>query len=158
VGKWWILGLGVILGACGGGHRAPASIGPQATAEDAVRAFMQAVADSNIQRMSNLWGTTKGPASKTGQPSDYEKRLQVTQVYLRGSPYKVLASEPFEGDPARRKVVIELDRTQCVKAVPFVLVRVGDTGWIVNSVDLNAAGSPTRACETLPPPDSKPRN
>jgi len=157
--KRWIAALAVVLAACGGGgQRSPAAIGPQASPEDAVRAFMQAVADSSIVRMSNLWGTAKGPASKTGQPSDYEKRMQVTQAYLRGSPYKVLASEAFESDATRRKVVVELDRTQCVKTVPFVLVRVGDTGWIVNSVDLNAAGSPNRACEALPPPDSRPKN
>jgi hypothetical protein len=76
-----------LLVGCGGGG-SPASPAPGNSAdspETAVKNFMQAIADSNITRMTQLWGTAKGPAAETKKPDDYEKRMVITQLYLRGA-------------------------------------------------------------------------
>jgi len=114
-------------------------------------AFMRAVADSNLTQMAELWGTSKGSAAATGQPADFLQRIAVMQLYLRGATTKVLGNGPVPGSGDRRQVMLELTRGGCVKQVPFTMVRTKDGAWLVNAVDLNAAGNPAKPCEGVPP-------
>lgn len=137
------------LAACGGGasggSAAPASVTP-VNPDAAVRAFLQAIADSNIERMSSLWGTEKGPAARTHQPPDYIKRMEVVQLYLRNTAYTIGAIRPAEGDPTRSIVNVVLDRKACMRTMPVTVVQTGKDGWLINQLDLNLAGSPSRPC------------
>ncbi len=146
----------VLLAACGGARTAPVPAAePASSPEDAVRSFMAAVADSNIALMGRFWGTSKGPAALTGQPVDYQRRLTVTQIYLRNTPYKIVRTEAEAGNPDRRVVTVELDRKLCVRTVPFTAVKTSGNGWIVAAIDLNQAGTPGRPCAT-PKPEGGP--
>ncbi len=124
---------------------------------------MQAAADSNLTRMAELWGTRAGPAAKTGQPPDYLRRLTIMQVYLSGAPYRLVPGEAAQFEPAggdtaarlpgpgdaattTRQVVVQVERTGCTKFVPFMVVKAADNSWVVNQVDLVAAGHPKRPC------------
>ncbi len=146
-----VAALMLLVLACGGGTANPAPNDTATTPEGAVRNFMQAVADSNIGRMSRYWGGAKGPASETRQPSDYIQRLAVTQSFLRDSPFRVLRTDPSPTDANRQTVQVEFDRAdldgkRCVRNVPFVVMNVGKAGWIVNAIDLTTAGTPGRPC------------
>lgn len=146
----------LFLAACGGGRTAPApSVAPASSPEGAVRSFLAAVADSNIPLMGRYWGTARGPASVTGQPADYQRRLTVAQIYLRNAPYKIVRIEAEAGNPNRQIVTVELDRRECVRAVPFTTVKTADSGWIVAAIDLNLAGTPGRPC-AVPKPEVQP--
>jgi hypothetical protein len=144
--------LAFSLVACGGGSAsAPAPSLAASTPEGAVRLFFQAVADSNVTEMSRLWGTGNGPASVTGKPDDYVRRLEVTQLFLRNSPYRVTGTTPAQGDRDRRQVSLELDRTdidgkRCARNLSVVVVNAGKHGWIVEAMDLTQAGTPGRSC------------
>ena len=105
---------------------------------------MEAVADSNLSRMATLWGTAAGPASKTRQPSDYEKRVVVMQAYLRNESHRLLPSQA--SNEGSQVVQVELRRELCTWVVPFTTLRLGDGNWIVNQVDLTKAGNPARPC------------
>ena len=131
-----------LLAACGGGR--PAPVQPVQTASGAVQGFMQAVADSNLAKMATLWGTASGPAAKTRQPPDYERRIVIMQAYLRNQSFRVTSDVPES--PNRRDVQVELKRQTCTWSVPFVAVKSGDGTWLVNQVDLTAAGNPARPC------------
>ena len=133
----------LILAACGGGSTG--QVGPLGTSEAAVREFMAAVQDSNIQRMGRAWGGSSGPAASTNDPSDWEKRLRVVQVYLRGGTFRLTSDTPMGGDASRRSIQVELTRGSCVRTIPFVAVRSGN-GWLVESVDISAAGNPRNPC------------
>jgi hypothetical protein len=136
------------LAACGGasgGSAAPASVVP-ANPDAAVRAFLQAVADSNIERMSSLWGTDKGSAARTRLPADYVKRMEVVQLYLRNTSYTIGAIRPAEGDPTKTIVNVVLDRKACTRTMPVTVVQTPKDGWVINQLDLNLAGSPSRPC------------
>ena len=173
--------LALLLGlvACGGAPGPSASAGPAPTPEQAVRSFMQAAADSNLGRMAQLWGTRAGSAAKTGQPADYERRVAIMQFYLSGSPFRIVPGgaaqvEPAAGSPPpagaapkdklpgpgdastiTRQVVVQLDRQGCAKYVPFIVIKATDNTWIVNQVDLAAAGHPKRPCtQSTPGKDS----
>ena len=156
-----ILAAPLVLAACGGGPGASGSAGPAPSPELAVRSFMQAAADSNLTRMAELWGTQAGPASKTKQPPDYERRLVIMQAYLSGAPYRLVPGGAAQIEPAGGgapdmppapahaappHVVGKRGRPGCLKFVPFTVVRSADNAWVVNQVDLAAAGHPKRPC------------
>ena len=65
--RW--LGSVLLLAACGGGTSAPNSAQPAGSASGAVRSFMQAVADSNLDKMASLWGTAEWPGREDEHPT-----------------------------------------------------------------------------------------
>jgi hypothetical protein len=130
-----------LLAGCGGGS---AAVEPAPSAGAAVRGFMQAVADSNVDKMASLWGTASGPASQTRQPPDYERRVAIMQAYLRNDSFRVTSD--VEEAPNRRALRVELKRQTCTWSVPFVSVKASNGSWLVNQVDLAAAGNPARPC------------
>jgi hypothetical protein len=140
--RW--LGMAFLVVACGAPGAAP--VKPASTAAGAVRGFMQAVADSNLTGMASLWGTAGGSAAKTGQPQDYQRRIVIMQAYLRNDSFKLLSDSP-ETTENRRALQVEIKRQVCTWTVPFVAVKTGDGTWIVNQVDLTAAGNPARPCK-----------
>jgi hypothetical protein len=114
---------------------------------------MQAVADSNLDKMANLWGTASGPAAKTNSPPDWRRRIAIMQAYLRNDSFRV-TSDQAGADPSRRDVQVEIKRSTCTWSVPFTAVKVRDDFWIVTQVDLAAAGNPARPCIEGAPSDS----
>ena len=118
-----------------------------------MRSFLQGVADSNLAKMALYWGSAKGPAAKTGEPPDYERRMVVMQSYLRRANYRVV-SDVNDASPTSRQLQVELDRGECKRIVPFTAIKSGDGSWIVNQVDLASAGSPTKPCPGKAPKDS----
>ncbi len=150
----WFLAAALVLAACGGTSRTsaaqssvtPARATAEAAAEATVQGFLQAVADSNLAKMADLWGSAKGPASKTKEPRDFERRIVVIQAYLRQSPHRIISNQQ-EGTNANRRVVqVEMERDKCSKMVPFQLVRASNGAWLINAVDLAILGSPGANC------------
>jgi len=136
----------LLVAACGGSIGS-APTAPVGSSPEAVTAFMRAAADSNLTRMAQLWGTERGPVSEA--PLDnYEKRVAVMQAYLHGDSTRVVSDVAMAGDPNRRKLSVALYRGTCVKQIPFTTVRIKSGGWIVEAVDLTAAGNPARPCES----------
>ena len=142
----------LVLSACGGGS---APVQPARSASAAVQAFMQAVADSNLGKMASLWGTTNGPASKTRQPPDYERRIAIMQAYLRNDGFRIM-SDVAEAEK-RRALQVQIRRETCTWTVPFETVTTADGSWVVTSVDLAAAGNPARPCVEGATGDSLPK-
>jgi hypothetical protein len=137
--------VAVLLAACGGGS-APSTVAPATSARGAVDAFMQGVADSNVTQMANLWGTSAGPAAKTNQPPDWEKRIVVMQTYLQNESHRVVADAPEGTGDTRHAVQVEIRRQLCSWVVPFTAIKLADGTWIVNQVDVTAAGNPAQPC------------
>ena len=138
-----------LLAACGGSTATGAApdVAPAASASVAMRSFMRAAADSNLARMAQLWGTTDGPASQTGQPIGWEKRLIVMQAYLRGDSALLVSDVPVTGADNQRRLIVALWRFGCVKQIPATLTLGKGGGWLVQEVDIQAAGNPARPCE-----------
>jgi hypothetical protein len=135
----------LVLAACGGSNANTATT-PRTSSPQAVTAFMRAAADSNITRMAQLWGTSKGPVSQAPVPN-YEKRLAVLQAYLHGDSTHVVSDMPVQGDANHRQVIVALYRGTCVKQIPVTTVRIKEGTWIVEQVNVVAAGNPARPCE-----------
>jgi hypothetical protein len=155
VTKQRCIGAVLLLTACGGGGGASAAK-PAASASGAVRSFMEAVADSNLDKMASLWGTASGPAAKTKQPPDYQRRVAIMQAYLRNQSFRII-SDVQEQSPDRRAVQVELKREACTWNVPFVALKAAGGSWLVTQVDLAAAGNPARPCVAPGMADSAPQ-
>jgi hypothetical protein len=134
----------VSFAACGhgsSGYLAPSS--PQAT----VTAFLDAVQANNLDRMSELWGSSGGPARNHMDHTTLEQRLTVIKIYLRHDRFTVLESnaQTLSTSPDRRVVRVRLSRDGCTPVVPFTTERYGK-GWLVSDIDLTAAGNPAVPC------------
>lgn len=108
---------------------------------------MSAVQANSLVAMGELWGGGRGPARSYMDTDDLEKRLTVIQTYMRHESYEILRpASPRIGDRADlRTIDVRLSRRGCTPVVPFTVVRYRD-GWLVNQIDLEAAGNPTRRC------------
>lgn len=139
--------LALAVLACGGPsvQSATPEVGPTL----AIEQFMAAVADSNLNEMANLWGTSSGSASKTGQPSDYRRRIQIMHAFLKGGSAKVLGVREDQGNKV--VMIVELTRPDCRQQVPFTTVRAGEV-WLVTAVDLAQVGAPGTNCSGVVPP------
>jgi hypothetical protein len=144
--RWYVAAL--LLAACSSGS--PSQVQPANTATAAVQNFMKAVADSNLTAMANLWGTARGPAARTRQPPDYERRVAVMQTYLTNDDYRILSDSP-DGSEARRAIQVQIRRQACTWDVPFTVIQMTDGTWLVNQVDLGSAGNPARPCNPSAP-------
>lgn len=136
----------VLIAACSGAATSSAqTVSPQAGSEAAVQGFLRAVADSNLDKMAELWGTSKGPAGTTHQPSDYERRILVMQAYLHGAEYRIISNARDGSSDDRRVLQVEMSRRGCDKVVPFTTTR-SRKGWVISAIDLDMLGSPGRQC------------
>lgn len=147
--RTWLVVPALVLMACSSGARssmaqAPAS--PQAGAEAAVQGFLQAVADSDLVKMAQHWGTSKGSAAATGEPADYERRVVVMQAYLRNLPYRILSNSQ-DGEASDRRILqVEFTRNGCEAIAPFTAVRADGGKWVVQALDLAKVGGPGTKC------------
>jgi hypothetical protein len=132
------------LAACGGGSKPTTGATPSPGPSQAVQEFMKAVADSNLTRMAELWGTSSGSAAETGKPTDYQRRIAVMYTFLKGSTAKVLAEVERSND--KSTLAVEVTRSDCHKRIPFTLEKTKNDRWMVTSIELGALGTPGRAC------------
>lgn len=141
--------VAVVAGCTTTVQQRPATVSPVSAAAPAAvaAAFMQAVADSNLPQMGELWGTSKGSAAATNTPANWVQRVGVIQAYLRGGTHRIIGENIAGAKDGRREIMVELTRGSCVKNVPFTMVLTKQGAWVVNSIDLNAAGVPGRPCQ-----------
>lgn len=133
--------LAVLALACG---RSTVPVGLEPAPEVAFGAFMQAVADSNLTRMAQLWGTGGGSAAATGRPRDYQRRIGIMYSYLRGATGRVVSE--VERTATQSTLLVEFLRAGCLRRVPVGMVRTGKGGWLVQALDLGQVGVPGAAC------------
>ena len=141
----WIVAT-LVLAACASGSAGGAGeVRPANNPSSAVSSFLQAVSDSNLDKMAMLWGTGAGPSARTKQPPDYAQRVAIMQAYLRHDDSRVVTDTP-DAVPTQHLVQAELRRSACTWTVPFTVIQLADSSWIVKSVDITTAGNPARGC------------
>lgn len=140
--RWIFATLTLVIGCGQGSVQVPPSPNP----ESAVETFMQSVVDSNLVMMSQYWGTAKGSAAETNDPSDYLKRIEVMRVYLRHDSFKISSNRPSQDGDDVRDLTVDIRRDSCVRQVPFQVVRTRARRWIIRNIDLTAVGNPIAPC------------
>ena len=141
----FVIAACTILAGCGGGAKGP-SVAAVGSSVQAAQEFMRAAKDSNLTRMAELWGTSRGSAGATHNPPDYERRVVVLQAYLHGDSARVVSDVATPGDASRRRLLVSLFRGTCTTQIAMVTI-LSKSGWIINQVDLTTAGNPAQPCQ-----------
>jgi len=142
---------------CGGAQR-PGALTPQ-TPNDALNKFMDAVKAKDLDRMADLWGSVRGPASSYMDKNHLNRQLTTIQIYWNHKGYRIidgpLPAQPlnptFKDVPSAdrlRDFRLELQRPSgCSQVIPITVVRTNGGGWLVFDVHLEAAGNPAARCQ-----------
>ena len=98
--------------------------------------FFAAVHAADLQAMSAVWGTAKGPARDNMDRTELEKREIILQCYFNYDRFRVLNESPAAD--GRRIIHVELTRAGNTRT-PAVYTVQGPSGrWYVENLDIAA--------------------
>lgn len=121
------------------GCRTPAPGGVQTGADRprrAVELFLAAVNAQDIQQMSVVWGTEKGPARDQLPRNELERREIIMQQCFAHDSYRVVDELPGEG--GSRMLRVEIKRGGVTRTPQFVTVKGPAERWYVSDADIAA--------------------
>jgi hypothetical protein len=121
-----------------------------ATAQLAVDQFLVAVRSRDLQAMSTVFGTTKGPARETMDRTELEKREIILACYFNNDSYRVLGEQ--SGQSNHREIRVELKRGAQTRQTTFYAIEGPGGRWYVDNMDIAAVrdfcgnpGTPSRS-------------
>jgi hypothetical protein len=107
-----------------------------ATARAAVSEFLDAVKAQDIQAMSVIFGTSRGPSRDNIERSELEKRLVILQCYFSHDKYRIVDETP--GDGGHRVITVELTRGSNIRTPKFYAVAGPSNRWYVDNMEIAA--------------------
>jgi hypothetical protein len=116
---------------------APVLRGSQTGAADAntaIRGFLTAAKQTDLQAMGALWGSAQGPARDMLPREELEKRELVMMCHLKHDRYDLVGDAPNPG--GTRAVIVSLTLGDLTRSTNFQVVRAQDARWYVQDVDL----------------------
>ena len=118
-----------------------------ATPQLAVKNFLTAAKEQNLQSLAMAWGTDKGPARDVVDKSQIERRELIMICYLNHDTYRVRSEGPAQ--QGRRAFTVDLNRGGMVRTTTLTTVEGPAQRYYVEQValepltDLCAGGVPT---------------
>jgi hypothetical protein len=113
----------------------------------AVEQFLTAVRAQDIQAMSVVFGTSRGPSRDNMDRSELEKRLIILQCYFNHDQYRILNENPGEND--HRVFTVELTRNRLTRTPHFYTIRGPGGRWFVDNMEIAAVREFCRESGTL---------
>ncbi|HJR63327.1 MAG TPA: hypothetical protein VJ803_06465 [Gemmatimonadaceae bacterium] len=105
------------------------------SARAAVEAFLASVRAQDLQAMSIIWGTSRGPARDVlPDREQLEKRELIMQCYLAHDRFRIL-SDTRTGEESHT-VVVSLTKGDLTRQTNFYTVRGPSDRWYVERADL----------------------
>jgi hypothetical protein len=106
-------------------------------ARGAVLAFLGAVHDQDLQRISAVWGTKDGSVRETGMArEELERRELVMLCFLRHDRAKVVSDAPAPDN--HRVFAVEITRGGLTRSTNFYVVQGPHSHWFVENVDVES--------------------
>lgn len=102
----------------------------------AVESFLAAVKSSDLQAMSGVWGTAKGPARELMKREELEKRLVVMQCLLMHDKWRFVEDSPRLQTGGHQQWQVELTRKSSVAKTTFNTVPGPGGRWFLDDVDV----------------------
>jgi len=131
-----VLALGVSCGGGSGHSQVPLPVSDTL----ALRQFLDAAHVNDIHKMTQLWGTARGPASEWMSDSIVQMRMTIVQRYLNANGYRIVEGAlAVPGHTDRRLFRVELQRSRCLHVQPIELIQARRGGWLVYDVHLESA-------------------
>lgn len=122
-----------------GGTNAPAARSNAtgaASARSAVEDFMTAVKAQDLQAMSTLWGTDRGPARNQMERDELEKRLVIMHCYMAHDQWSFAEDNARLQAGGRQEFMVELRKKALRARTTFSTVRGPQDRWYVEIVDV----------------------
>ena len=114
-----------------------------ATARLAVEGFLNAVRAQDIQAMSGIFGTSRGPARDNMNREELEKRLIILQCYFNHDKFRILGESPGEG--GHRVVATELTRGTNQRTPRFYAIVGPQNRYYIDNMEIAAVRDFCRA-------------
>ena len=105
-----------------------------ADALSAIRGFLTAAKQQNIQALGAFWGDAGGPARDRMERAEAEKRELIMICYLKHDRYEIAGDAPNPG--GTRAVVVNLMFGELTRSTTFQVVQGPGRRWYVQNVDL----------------------
>src|SRR5215831_1976943 len=106
-----------------------------ADAQGAIRAFMSAAKQQDLQALGAVWGNANGPARDAISREELEKRELIMIRCLRHDRYDIAGDAPNPG--GSRAMVVNLTYKDLSRSTNFVVVRGPANRWYVEKFDLD---------------------
>ena len=118
----------------------PAAVNPNLTGGEsprlAVEQFLTAVRAQDIQAMSVLFGTSRGPARDNMNREELERRLVILQCYFNHDKFRILRESP--GEAGHRVVTAELTRGSVVRSPAFYTITGPGGRYYIDNMEIAA--------------------
>lgn len=105
-------------------------------ANTAIRGFLTAAKQTDLQAMGALWGSSQGPARDQLPREELEKRELVMMCHLKHDRYDIVGDAPNPG--GTRSVIVSLTLGDLTRSTNFQVVRGPEARWYVQDIDLKA--------------------
>ena len=105
-----------------------------ATPRAAVEAFLGAVRAQDLQAMSVVWGTRKGPARDVVDREQLEKRELIMQCFFAHDEFRIQGDSPGENES--RVFRVSLTKGPLTRETNFYTVRGPSDRWYVERADI----------------------
>jgi len=128
------IGLMLAAAACGGARTPSGPLPGAPGAREAVDQFMGAVRAQDLQALSTIWGTAKGPARDQMDRTELERRELLMMCYLTHERFIVQDEQAGAADT--RVFRIALTRGNTTKPTTFTVVKGPSDRWYVSDADL----------------------
>jgi hypothetical protein len=104
------------------------------TPRGALTRFMTAAKNQDLQEMSNIWGSSAGPARSTMDQQTLEQREFILMGCLKHDSYRVLSEAPAMVN--ERMLSVELKHKDLTRSSNFYVTRGPEDRWYVRTLDL----------------------
>lgn len=133
--KKWIA-LALITAACGRNPAPGVALTGTATPRLAVEQFLAAVQAQDLQAMSVVWGTSKGPARDQLERTELERREIIMQGCYAHDRFRVLDESP--APDGERAIRVEITRGRTTATPTFAVVKGPSDRWYVRDAGITA--------------------
>ncbi|MFN2603775.1 MAG: hypothetical protein ABR582_13610 [Gemmatimonadaceae bacterium] len=113
----------------------------------AVEEFLAAVRAQDLQAMSAVFGTSRGPSRDNMDREQLEKRLIILQCYFNHDKYRILGEAP--GEASQRVFAVELTRGRLTRTPHFYTIRGPNDRWFVDNMEIAAVKEFCRESGTM---------
>ena len=100
----------------------------------AIRGFLAAAKQQDLQAMGAIWGTTNGAAREQMDRAYMEKSELIMVCYLKHDRYEIAGDAPNPG--GTRSVVVNMMLGELSRSTNFQVVQGPGRRWYVQDVDL----------------------
>lgn len=114
----------------------PSNATGAASAKSAVELFLTAVRAQDIQAMSVIFGTNRGPSRDNMNREELERRLVILQCYFMHEKSRIVGESPGEG--GHRVVQVELTKLGVTRAPNFYAIQGPSDRWYVDNMEIAA--------------------